>query len=247
METTKIPKIIHYIWLGPHKLDNISIECIETWTKYLPEYTIKKWGDKECMDIIMANKYARQAYEIKKFAFVSDYIRVYVLYHYGGVYMDTDVRILKNIDRFLNNEAFSGFENATHIHTALMASTKGNKWMKMLLEDYDHREFINSEGRMDLRTNVEVITNLSIKMGFVPNAQEQIFGPGVHIYTKDYFCPIDTYDNNDIFTENTYAVHLYNASWNSPTRRFLSRLKKKLGINIYKIFPTFLIKLLRKI
>lgn len=247
METTKIPKVIHYIWLGTREIDNVSKKCMETWGKYLPDYKVVKWGDDECKDIIAGNRYASQALAAKKYAFVSDYIRVYVLYHYGGVYMDTDVQIFKNIDCFLNNDAFTCFENPTMIPTALMASSKGNSWMKMLLDDYEHREFIDANGKMDITTNVEVITRLSKSMGFIPNAQEQVFGPGVHIYTKDYFCPIDTYSNNDVFTENTYAAHLYNGSWTSPARRKLSKLKKKLGINVDKLFPKFISNLLQKI
>lgn len=247
MNTTRIPKTIHYIWLGTRPLDETSLKCMETWKKILPEYEVKKWGDEECKEIIAGNKYASQALVAKKYAFVSDYIRVYILYHFGGVYMDTDVQIFKNIDRFLNDDAFSCFENATHIPTALMASAKGNNWMKMLLDDYDNREFIDANGNMDLRTNVEVITELSIKAGLVPNGKEQIFSDGVHIYTKDYFCPIDTYSNNDVFTENTYAAHLYNGSWTSPTRRKLSKLKKILGLDLDKLLPKSIVNLLRRI
>ena len=246
-QKTKIPKVIHYIWLGTRPLDQTSLKCMETWKKYLPDYEVKKWGDEECAEIIAGNKYATQALEAKKYAFVSDYIRVYVLYYYGGIYMDTDVQIFKNIDRFLSDDAFSCFENATMIPTALMASVKGNAWMKMLLDDYDNRLFINENGNMDLTTNVEVITRLSKTMGFIPNAQEQIFGPGVHMYTKDYFCPIDTYGNNDVFTENTYAAHLYNGSWRSPLRQKLSRLKKKIGIDPNKYLPKHIMNLLDKI
>ena len=119
--------------------------------------------------------------------------------------------------------------------------------MKMLLDDYDNREFIDKNGKMDLRTNVEVITELSIKVGLEPNGKEQVFSDGVHIYTKDYFCPIDTYSNNDIFTENTYAAHLYNGSWTSPLRRKLSKLKKRVGLNLDKSLPKSIVNLLRKI
>lgn len=246
-QKTKIPKVIHYIWLGTRDLDRTSLKCMETWKKYLPDYEVRRWGDAECMEMIRANKYASQAYDAKKYAFVSDYIRVYVLYNYGGIYMDTDVQIFKNIDRFLNDDAFSSFEDANHIPTALMASAKGNEWMGMLLHDYDNREFINKDGKMDLMTNVEAITNLSLKVGFVPNGKEQIFSSGVHIYTKDYFCPIDLIDRrNDIFTKNTYAAHLYNGSWTSPTRRFLSKIKKRIGINTNKL-PNWIQIILRKI
>lgn len=244
---TKIPKTIHYIWLGTQPLDKESVQCMKTWNKYLPDYEMIKWGDDECMSLIRANKYASQAYDAKKYAFVSDYLRVYILYTYGGVYMDTDVRIFKPIDRFLNHGAFTCFENKTQIPTALMASAKGNKWMEALLRDYDNRVFLDNKGNMDLMTNVEAITNTSLKLGFVPNGEQQVFSDDVHIYTKDYFCPIDTKDKaNDIFTENTYAAHLYNGSWRSPLRQKLSFIKKKYGIKLDNL-PPFVLKLLEKI
>ena len=244
---TKIPKTIHYIWLGTRPLDKVSIQCMKTWKKYLPDYEVKKWGDDECRDLIYANKYAKQAYKSKKFAFVSDYLRVYILYHFGGVYMDTDVQIFKSIDRFLDHGAFTCFENKEQIPTALMASEKGNKWMEALLRDYDERVFIDENGKMDLMTNVDAITNVSLRMGFLPNGKEQVFSDDVHIYTKDYFCPIDTKNKaNDMFTDNTYAAHLFNGSWRSPLRQKLSLLKKKLGIDIDN-FPPCITNILKKI
>lgn len=249
MSIYKIPKTIHYIWLGTKPLDKVSIKCMQTWEKYLPDYQIIRWGDKECLPIIKKNRYAKQAYDEKKYAFVSDYLRVYILYHYGGVYMDTDVQIFKSLDRFLiENDAFSCFENAEQIPTALMASAKGNEWMHELLCDYDKRLFIDDEGNMDQTTNVITITELSKRFGFVSNGKEQIFGPGVHMYTKDYFCPIDTSSKkNDVFTENTYAAHLYNGSWRSPFRQKLSKIKKCLGIDIDKVFGKNISNILRKI
>lgn len=245
---TKIPKVIHYIWLGTRSLDKTSIKCMESWKKYLPDYEIRRWGDEECIDIINANRYAKQAYEVKKYAFVSDYIRVYVLYHYGGVYMDTDVQIFKPIDRFLNEEAFTSFECDGHIPTALMAGAKGNEWMKMLLDDYDDREFIREDGTMDLTTNVTVITNLSLAWGLIQNNEEQVLRSSVHIYPREFFCPIDLMnEKNNAFSENTYAAHLFNGSWQSPLRQKLSRIKKKLGIDPKKMFGEKIYNLLKKI
>lgn len=247
-KVSKIPKTIHYIWLGSRSLDEVSRKCMKTWEEILSDYEIIRWGDRECEKIINGNKYAKQAYEAKKYAFVSDYLRVYILYNCGGIYMDTDVQIFKSIDRFLNESAFTCFEDREHIPTALMASEKGNQWMKCLLDYYSNRDFIDEKGMMDLTTNVVSITNISLKMGFIPNGEEQIFSDGVHIYTKDYFCPIDTqYKANDLFTENTYAAHLYNGSWRSPLRQKLSMIKKRFGIRYECLFPNFIIRLLKKI
>lgn len=244
----RIPKKIHYIWLGTRKLDKLSEKCINTWKKILPDYEIIKWDDEKCLELINQNEYAKQAYEAKKYAFVSDYLRLYVLYNYGGVYMDTDVQVVKSIDSFLTENAFTCFENKSHIPTALLASEKNNTWIGMLLKDYDNRKFIDDSGNMDLTTNVDRITKLSFDWGFVPNGEEQILQSGVHIYTKDYFCPLDTLaSKNDKITDNTYAIHLYNGSWRSPIRRKLSAIKKKLGINPDKLFGKRISKLLRKL
>lgn len=244
----RIPKIVHYIWLGGRPLDKLSIKCMETWKRHLSNYEVRRWSDVECIDIIKSNDYAREAYELKKYAFVSDYLRVFILYHYGGVYMDTDVEVFKPIDRFLNDEAFSCFENSSQIPTALMGSAKGNAWMKMLLDDYNDRHFVNADGSLDLRTNVDVITKLSMDWGLIPNGEEQVLQSGVHIYTKDYFCPLDTKDSrNNVFTENTYAAHLYNGSWRSPLRQTLSKVKKKLGIDPEKLFGKTIYNLLKKL
>lgn len=245
---TLIPKIIHYIWLGTRELDKTSLKCLNSWSKILPEYEVIRWDDKKCKDIIDKNLYAKQAYEKRKYAFVSDYLRLHILYNHGGIYMDTDVQVFKSIDKFLNNDAFTCFESKENIPTALMAAQKGNRWIEELLHYYDDRAFIMKNGQMDLKTNVSIISEMSRQWGFLPNGEEQILDIGVHIYTKDYFCPIDTKDKRkDVFTENTYAAHLYNGSWRSPLRQRLSKIKKRLGIDIEKYLPSNILNLLRKI
>ena len=153
----KIPKLIHYIWLGPKPLDSLSKKCIKTWEKILPDYKIMCWNDENSLDIIKNNKYAYQAYKAKKYAFVSDYLRLYALYHYGGIYMDTDVKVVKNIDSFLKYSAFTSFENDSMIPTALMGSEKHGEWIKYLLEYYDTNEFILDNGNYNFTTNLSLI------------------------------------------------------------------------------------------
>lgn len=232
----KIPKLIHYIWLGPKPLDELSKKCMKTWEQFLPDYEVKCWNDENSLEIIKKNKYAFQAYQAKKYAFVSDYLRLYVLFHYGGIYMDTDVKVVKNLDCFLKYSAFTSFENDGMIPTALMGSEKYGLWVKYLLEYYDNHEFILKDGKFDFTTNVKVITDMSLKLGLIPNGQRQVLEYDVHIFPREYFCPLDTRNSrNNNITNNTYAMHLFNGSWTPKYRRILSKVKKKMGLDLEKI------------
>ena len=124
-----IPKIIHYCWFGGNPLPPLALKCIESWKKYCPDYEIKIW-DESNFDINI-NKYATEAYEAKKWAFVSDVARLWVLYNYGGIYMDTDLEVIKPLDEFLYHKAFSGFEDEVNIPTGIIASEKNNNWIKV--------------------------------------------------------------------------------------------------------------------
>lgn len=237
MIKNKIPKQIHYIWLGSNELDNLSKKCIESWEKFLPDYEIKCWNDENSLEIINKNRYAKEALKAKKYAFVSDYLRLYVLYHFGGIYMDTDVQVTKNIDKFLIHSAFSSFQDEKNIPTALMGSEKHGIWVKELLEYYENKSFFNEDNKYDLTTNVTTITNISLeKFGLEKNGKYQVLKSDVHIYPREYFCPIDTINyRNNKFTNNTHAIHLYNGSWTPKYKRILSRIKKILGIDVEKI------------
>ena len=129
-----IPKVIHYCWFGRGKMPEMALKCIESWKKYLPEYKIKEWNE-DNFDLDMY-PYVREAYDNRKFAFVTDVVRLYALYNEGGIYMDTDVEVLKSLDPFLHHNAFSGFEDDKNIPTGIMASEKGGRWAKENLDYY---------------------------------------------------------------------------------------------------------------
>lgn len=219
----KIPKKIHYCWFGRGQKSELMLKCIDSWNKFLPDYEIIEWNE-DNFDINL-NKYAMEAYKNKKYAFVTDYVRLYVLYNYGGVYMDTDVEIIKNIDDFLKHKAFSGFENNKYIPTGIMASEKGNKWIKDLLDEYDNLSFIKKDGTMDLTTNVIRITNKTKeKYNLIPNDTFQDLGEVV-FYPHDYFCPKDWETGKIFLTENTYTIHHFNGSWH--TKKEKKQINKK--------------------
>ena len=221
---SRIPKTIHYIWLGGGELDELSQKCMRSWLEILPDYRLVCWDEENSAEIIMANNYAREAYAAKKYAFVSDYLRLHILFYNGGIYMDTDVEVVKPLDKFLDCEAFSSFEGETNIPTALLGAAKGNKWIGDLLEYYRGRHFVKSNGKYDTTTNVEIITRLSVKHGFVADGCYQELRDNVCIYPKEYFCPFDLSVRKMRVTENTHAIHHYNGSWVPKWRKAISRV-----------------------
>ena len=205
-----IPKIIHYVWIGGSPLPSLAKKCLETWKTFCPDYEIKKWDETNFN--ISSNQYCREAYEAKKFAFVSDYIRLYALVSYGGVYLDTDVELLKPIDNFLVHQAFSGFENDKAIPTGIMACERGFPLFHNLLSEYENRCFTSFNGEYNLTTNVSYITNYCLKHGLVLNGSLQTVD-GFTLYPKDVFCPRNFIDGKYDITKNTVAVHHFAGSW----------------------------------
>jgi len=158
-----IPKIIHYCWFGRNPLPDLALKCIESWKKFLPDYEIIEWNeDNFNLDIY---QYTREAYELKKYAFVSDVCRLYAIKEMGGIYLDTDVEILKPLDKFLHHNAFSGFETNYTIPTGLMASEKNGKWATEMLDYYYERPFVLDNKKIDMTTNVEIISKLMKQKG----------------------------------------------------------------------------------
>lgn len=226
-----IPKVIHYCWFGRNPKPKLFEKCLKSWKKYCPDYEIVEWNEDNFE--INSNLYTKEAYECKKWAFVTDYVRLYVLYNFGGIYMDTDVEVLKPLDRFLNHEAFSGFENETSIPTGIMASEKGNDLFKHLLDYYTDRHFI-VDGKMDVTTNVVTITKLLSQMGFCPNNQYQVIH-GFALYPYDYFCPQDFATGSLTVTENSYTIHHFAGSWlSNDERKHVKHVRVKAKIS--KVF-----------
>lgn len=226
-----IPKVIHYCWFGKGQMPDLALDCIESWKKYLPEYKICLW-DENNFDI-NCNFYTREAYEARKFAFVTDYVRLYALYNYGGVYMDTDVEVLKNLDEFLILPAFSGFEDETKIPTGIMASEKGSLWAKEQLAYYTDRHFIKPDGSFDMTSNVDIIGNSMAAEGFVMKNSYQNHKDKIHIYPKEYFCPKSYHTGKIYITEKTYCVHHFAGSWLPQHVKLKIRLKYLLGERFY--------------
>lgn len=236
-----IPKILHACWFGGKPLPNDVLSNLETWEKYNPDYEIKIWNEKNFN--VSENSYAKEAYDNKKFAFVTDYVRLKVLYEYGGIYMDTDVEVLKSFDNLLSLPAFSGFEGPNRIPTGTMGAEKHNKWIRLLLDYYDDRHFVLEDGNLDLTTNVKTITDITVANYPIKlNNTMQSFDDFV-MFPFDYLCAKDLVDGVVKKTKNTYTVHHFAGSWTSPKKRFIKLLLSVFGYR----FVQFLVKIKHKI
>lgn len=222
-----IPKVIHYCWFGRGPLNAKAKMCIKSWKKKLPDYKIKLWNE-DNFDIESV-PYVSQAYHARKFAFVADYVRLYALYTEGGVYMDSDVEVIKRIDEFLVHPAFTGYESDIGPLTGIMASEKGGAWVKDLLDAYKDRDFVRPDGSLNLTTNVEYTAELLKQKGFAINGKK-IDAPGyLTVYEQEWFCPKSWNSATYEITNNTYTVHHYAASWWTPRERRIHFVKLHYG------------------
>ncbi|RDW20410.1 glycosyltransferase family 32 protein [Oceanobacillus chungangensis] len=226
-EIEKIPKVIHYCWFGRGKKSNKIIKCMKSWHRNLKGYKFIEWNE-DNFDI-NSNQYVKEAYEAKKYAFVSDYVRLYALYNYGGIYMDTDVEVLKSLDRFLIHEAFSGFEDEKHVPTGLMGAAKEHSWIKELLSYYDKKSFYLPNGRDDMTTNTSIITKNCVEHGLVPNGQYQTILNGVVLYPRTYFCPYDYINGASFITNESYTIHHFAKSWLPLHVRLRGEIKRYMS------------------
>ena len=209
-----IPKTIHYCWFGGNPLSSLALQCIASWEKFCPDWEIIEWNENN-FDV-QQNTYMREAFEAKKWAFVSDYARLWVLVNCGGMYLDTDCELVKPIDRFLNFEAVSGFESDSRIPTGIMGSRKGHPFFVELLKRYDNRRFIKWNGSFDTTTNTKDITKACLARGLVLNNEKQTIC-GFTLFPRDYFCPKSAVSGSmEAFTENTHAIHHFAGSWGAP-------------------------------
>lgn len=212
-----IPKIIHYCWFGGNPLPRLAKKCIRSWKRYCRGYEIREWNEHN-FDLASAPLYVRQAYEAKKWAFVTDYVRLYAMTQYGGIYMDTDVEVIAPLDQYLNNRAFSGFEDMKHIPTGIMACEKGFPLFEEFLRYYDDAEFIKPDGTLDMTTNVIIMTNIVKKYGFQGNGHYQNI-EGFALYPREIFCPMDAGSRMFYKSKDTATIHWFSASWIAPEQR----------------------------
>lgn len=243
-----IPKTIHYCWFGRNPLPESARKCIASWRKFFPDYEIIEWNE-DNFDV-HAIPYTSQAYEARKYAFVSDYARFKILYEHGGIYFDTDVEVIRPFDDILARGAFMGFEidpktgdtSAGCVAPGLgLGVNPGLGLYKKLLQLYSTLQFINPDGSYNQKTIVRYTTELLSTSGLqnIAGIQEV---EGIVIYPKEYFNPLDDSTGRLKITQNTHSIHWYSKTWcdMSPWRTTISRLS-------HRLFGTKLIASIRKL
>lgn len=243
-----IPKTIHYCWFGRQPVPPLLTKCIESWKQHLPEYELVLWNE-DRFDISHANLFVQQAYNSGKYAFVSDYVRMYALYHYGGIYLDTDVEVVKSFDDLLDYDVFFGFENQKMIGSGLGCGAKPKHWfIQEIMNEYEQTEFIKKDGTFDLTPCPIRETKLAEVRGLRLNDRTQIID-GVAFLSSRFLNP-----RKYIFGVRKgyhHSIHHNYASWITQEGRYLnvrhedylksvyvkyeSMLGKNLGYIMYKI------------
>ncbi|MGL4570227.1 MAG: glycosyltransferase family 32 protein [Clostridium sp.] len=233
-----IPKIIHYCWFGRGDKPKIIKKCIESWKNKLEGYEIKEWNEENFN--IEINEFVKEAYLNKKFAFVSDYVRVYALYNFGGIYLDTDVEVLKDFNDYLEDESFWGFEAGDFVATSTIGAQKGNKIIKQFLDEYKDKSFYKEDGTLNTITNVQIVSNIFKSLGVRLDGKYQKIERIGSIYPMEIFSPYDYRYYENLINRKTVTVHHYYKSWISRKDKVKQLIKK----SIIKLFGVKFIKII---
>jgi mannosyltransferase OCH1-like enzyme len=225
-----IPKMIHYCWFGGNSLPDLAKKCIASWKKYFPEYEIKQW-DESNYDV-HSIPYTSEAYKSKKYAFVSDYARLDIIYQYGGIYFDTDVEVIRSFDPIIEASSFMGAEDPGRINPGIgFGAVPGLLVLHEILDRYRRMHFINADNTFNTTTIVDLTTEIFTNYNFTVKDTIQAVAD-VTVYPKEYFNPLE-YDTHTVkTTSNTYSIHHGSASWFSP----LQTMSTKVHIVICRIF-----------
>ena len=237
-----IPKIIHYCWFGGNPLPALAVKCIESWKKYLPDYEIKEWNE-DNFDV-HSSQYSSEAYQAKKYAYVSDYARFWALYNEGGLYFDTDVEIIKPLDDIIAKGPFmgcekdgDGAEGYPEVKLGIvLASTPQHPLIKEIVDLYNSISFIKENpgaSTGEYKTVVTYTSEILIKHGLTPAQGIQQVGD-ITIYPKEYFNPLEHINQLKI-TDNTRTIHHYAGTWMPKRYKILRAFIRMIGPKLYNI------------
>ena len=229
-----IPKIIHYCWLSGDAFPPLIQKCVETWKEKLPEYEFVLWDTNKFN--LEENIWVKQAFETKKYAFAADYIRLYAVYNYGGIYLDTDIEVLKSFNNLLDRPYFTGAEGEGIIEAGVFGAEKNSPWIKQCLDYYDGKSFINTDGTYNTLTLPRIMMAQISKVRTIKEIRLDHLDVNVqtndndilYMFPKDFFCAKNHGTGVIEKTDNTYSIHHFAMSWVSNKRTFLPNIKRKL-------------------
>lgn len=239
-----IPKVIHYCWFGGNPLPELAIKCIQSWKRFLPDFEIIEWNESN-FDVHMI-PYTSEAYKVKKYAFVSDYARFWILHKYGGIYFDVDVEVIKPLESILACGSFLGTEGEAdndplklNVNPGLgFAAYPSQPFLGEMLEIYSHLHFVNPDGTYNTKTVVHYTTELLCKYGLKGIYDIQSCAD-FQIYPREYFSPKNAVTREVVLTDNTYTIHHYDGSWLSKSIRRRQRIKEILGPKVVSFVQAF--------
>ena len=214
-----IPKVVHYCWFGRNPKPKLAEKCIKSWRKYCPDYEIIEWNE-DNFDISACPLYVRQAYEVKKWAFVTDYVRLKVVFDQGGIYMDTDVELKKPLDPLLDHQGYFGFEDGVHINTGLgFGAVKELPILQEIMDDYEGVSFIHDDGSFDTETCPSRNTKILLRHGLVQDDSQQLLDGDILILPSIYLCPYSYETHTYLRSSKTISCHWFDASWRTEQEK----------------------------
>lgn len=246
-----IPKIIHYCWFGRNPLPPLALHCIESWKKFLPDYEIKEWNE-DNFDVHMI-PYTSEAYSVKKYAFVSDYARFWILNKYGGIYFDTDVEVIKPMEDILTKGSFMGMErNYLGYAKALInpgvgfALTPNHIFLTKILEIYGRLHFVLPDGTLNTEKTIVYYTTKLLQEAGLKNHNGIQLVEGIYVYPSDFFSPIDFTTKRLHITNNTYTIHQYMGTWFKSTPSWKLKIRNMIPESLLYAYNKIVVSVLHK-
>jgi len=222
----KIPKVIHYTWFSGEPIPDNLLACMDSWKRFCPDFEIVEWNSQN-YDLTV-NPYVREAIESKRWGFAGDYVRLDVIYRFGGVYLDLDVELVRSIDELLYNSAYCGYETSKNINFGSgFGAVKRHPLIKTLRDAYDELHFIKEDGTLDLTPSPVHQSRALDQYGLRRNGEFQIIRD-MAIYPKEYFAPKSLYTGRILTGPNTYSIHHFAGSWLSEEEWVPVNIRRKL-------------------